>query len=53
MEERWVIQVKILHTDGRDEGNEWKQVDWDEQGGDQSVPVHIKKLLSFCFGTRL
>ena len=39
----------ISHTNGRDEGNEWKQVDWDEQGGDQSVPVHQKRITFLLF----
>ena len=43
MEERMLIQVKMeMHTNGGDEGDERKQVDRDQQGGDQAVPVHHK-----------
>ena len=39
-----------MHTNGRDNGDEWKQVNRDEQGGDQAVPVHqitIKNYFQF------
>ena len=31
-----------MNTNGRYEGDKWKQVDWDQQGGDQAVSEHQK-----------
>ena len=52
-----VVHVKDIemNTNGGDEGDKWKQVDRDQQGSDQAVPVQCASngvfFISYCFET--